>query len=171
MVAVWIIVEAMFLVFFYELPPISHEEEESSDSKTRKSPSEELGSESLDGTICVEPEDEVLANQPHLATINPTGVLQTTVSTDYHSKSLDESAPLLSSEAKSPTYGGATVVATDEAKGALEGRHTPEPVLLGSKLKRRLLYLLSEFIREEIIVLLATLFITIFNQTSIEVSS
>lgn len=168
MVAVWIIVEAMFLVFFYELPPISHEEEESSDSKTRKSPSEELGSESLDGTIRVEPEDEVLANQPHLATINPTGVLQTTVSTDYHSKSLDESAPLLSSEAKSPTYGGATVVATDEA---LEGRHTPEPVLLGSKLKRRLLYLLSEFIREEIIVLLATLFITIFNQTSIEVSS
>ena len=92
--------------------------------------------------------------------------------------SFDENTPLISANIginsdHSSSYGGLTKSETVRAANKLRSppRSLEEARARTEKggLLQRIKWILSEFIREEIIVLLAVLFITMFDQTAIEV--
>ncbi len=196
MMVVWIIVEVLFLILFYELPQVKEKEEEESQksyvcstgnaSRTQASSTglDRSGRESLETTIREEEEDKdnVLFKQPPLETIKTSGALKSSLLVNDHDQRerriLDEKAPLLPNEANrlvSSTYGGTQTTAVEakkEEKEDLEGGQAPKLTLPEHGIRRArsyVLWLLSEFIREDIVVLLATIFVTIYNQTAIEV--
>ena len=170
MMVIWIIVEVMFLLMFYELPPINQDEEKDDvkdDVKNEgenNSTSEERSLQQSDTSVKMDSDGisisqtqstkDLFVNSPR--NCNPRN----------QDTKVNERTPLLPGESS-----GSINKSADDYGTRTEDDKMGVAVELTKlqRVQKRVLWLLSEFMREEIVVLLAIIFVTVYNQTTIEV--
>jgi len=146
MVIIWIVAELMWLLFFHKFPSVK--EAENSDRNRAVPPAIPEGSITSDTRGRYETE-----NKPDAPEICQVSVPQLET----------ERTPLLINEPCS-TY--SVNYPPDTAKHAAKGSFPQEPNLT---YREKAVGVVSEFLREEIVVLLGMMFFTMFNQIALEV--
>lgn len=146
MVITWIVAELMWLLFFHKFPSVK--EAENSDHNRAVPPAIPEGSMTSDTRGRYETE-----NKPDAPEICQVSVPQLET----------ERTPLLINESCS-TYSVNRL--PDTAKHAAKGSSPQEPNLT---YREKAVGVVSEFLREEIVVLLGMMFFTMFNQIALEV--
>ena len=158
MAIVWIIVEILFLFFCFRLPRVEQ------DGETQNSKSVEAHTSNHNTAVTQSTNGDTTVSEDEVAPLLHTKTLSSCINgVAYGSTSPTQrmSSPTINHSVSVDTY-LLVKPAVREEKGcsALVGRF-----------RKYCMYLLSEMVREEIIVLLALLFVTMFNQATIEVSA
>ncbi|XP_064404675.1 uncharacterized protein LOC135349939 [Halichondria panicea] len=155
MAIVWIIVEILFLFFCFRLPHVEQ------DGETQNSKSVEAHTSNHNTAVTQSTNGDTTVSEDEVAPLLHTKTLSSCINgVAYGSTSPTQrmSSPTINHSVSVDTY-ILVKPAVREEKGcsALVGRF-----------RKYCMYLLSEMVREEIIVLLALLFVTMFNQATIE---
>lgn len=179
MTFIWVIVEVLFILMFYHLPPIKEEltvdEQRSPKHKNRAQvdqlhnagPPISAANIQVEGNIPDESLGDVTKSTKDMFKYSQSVQVQ-----DGGAQS--ENSPLLPhfAETKSPPYynSNSNNPNPHEAAEAIQGNDERRSFCqrIRSAL-RHLVWMISELLREEMIVLLAILFITMFSQTTTEV--
>ncbi len=151
MTVLWIIVELLFIVFFFQLPRVEKEDE---------SPAVESHTSKGSSTVALQ-KDAKSINKDECAPLmhketSPSDKAYGTTSSPTQRISISNSVAVVTST------GSMMEPVVKEENGCLA-------LLL--KFHRKCAYLLNSMLREEIVYLLGVLFVTMFNQTAIEVSN
>ena len=148
MAIIWAVIEVMYLFLFTHLPTVKEEEEETAQS----SPNTIVNGDSI------EPDEKKcsLNGEP------PSGLQDSDYSTARHSSIADEKSPLLPDPSHQMQY----KIQTNELELQKTERNLCDRL---SREVNNLLWLVKELMREEIVLLLALLFFTFFNQMTMEV--
>ena len=147
MVIIWASIEVMYLFLFTHLPTVKEDEEEEEEGEVTQTPPNTSINDDFD-------------EKKDLTTVSlneelPSGLQDSDYSSARHSSKADEKSPLLS----------------DNIQGSEHVVHGTKSNLY-NRLSRdisKLLWLVNELMREEIVLLLALLFFTFFNQMTMEV--
>lgn len=168
MTVLWVILEVMFLFLFYQLPSAVEPVGIDSDSKQQSSASE-------DKEKCTDLSDENSVCEKNRTTDGETvrkNTLKQSVDVD---SSTGETTPLLSTQRNVHRYSLNKDIeqsVTKEGHDSIE-RGGDTTGVSGydrlTKARRYIVFVVSRIIREEIVVLLALQFLTVFSQTAIEV--
>ena len=167
MVIIWIIIEVLFIFLFYELPPAKEEmtsedkahaalqgvKNESDNMPSRPSPNiQEAGLPDDDKSLKNHSKNDVSVSSSLL----------------YSKNGPDENSPLIPRFSTTTQYNTNTNNQHDDV--TIEGRGRSRSCWQSVKgAGRHLMWSISELLREEMVVLLAVLFVTIFSQTTTEV--
>lgn len=164
MTVMWIVLELMFLLMFYQLPSAVENEEEEVNNHTSKCPSST--SETRTGGLRTQqgPDDvEEGRNSNRNSVTHPQPSCQVHIAGEENERT--------------PLFPRNTSLSVNQDVGsASEVERAPERMSERSPIHSRLskaqqyvILVASEIVKEEIVVLLAVLFITVFSQTAIEV--
>ena len=172
MTVIWVIVEVLFVFTFYHLPPVKEEmvpADRAQPSKQRDvTQSNQPHSGSLTANIPIE--GSIPSGSVSEVTKSTKDMFKNSQSVLVQGGSKSERSPLLprfsvneptSSSSNPRTHEGAVTVPSDAVKPSLCWRMR--------KALSHLTWMTSELLREEMVVLLAILFITMFSQTTTEV--
>ena len=175
MAIIWVIMEVLFVVMFYHLPPVeeelSAEKQRSPKHKTQApAPVDQLHSGPM-AAGNVQVEGDIQNESLGEVTKSTKDMFKYSQSVQVQDGASSENSPLLPhfSVNRPPLYNSNSNNPHEEAVTALgsEG-NSPLCEKIGSAL-RHLAWMISELLREEMVVLLAILFITMFSQTTTEV--
>lgn len=173
MTVIWIIVEVLFIFMFYQLPPVKEEmvpaDGVQSSKQRNTTQSDQPHSGSL--TANVQIEGSISSGSASEVTKSTKDMFKNSQSVQVQGSNQSERSPLLprfsvngptSTSSNNPrTHEEAVTVQSDAIKPSLCWRIR--------KAFSHLMWMTSELLREEMVVLLAILFITMFSQTTAEV--
>lgn len=167
MTVVWVVLEVMFLILFYQLPS-AIEPVNDSDTKTGTVDGERTKGSDDDVSEQGEKKDRSRNGE---RTCSPIGRISKNVRVDA---ATGEVTPLLSAQQITRNYSMNRI-----SEHLVEGAHDPVERVGSSvrisgyqrlmKARHYIVFVASQTVREEIVVLLAVLFLTVFSQTAIEV--
>lgn len=170
MTVVWVVLEMMFLFLFYQLP--SAIEPVDSDSDKKKQQSNVTDDDSKELSLSSSSECEQSKND---TSIDGKGIYKNTSKqvVDIDSAT-GETTPLLSAQMNKHRY--SLNKDLEKSESVTEGGHVSDGYYTKvpgndrlAKSQHYSVFVASRMIREEIVVLLAVLFLTVFSQTAIEV--
>ena len=174
MMIIWIILEAMFVVFFYELPPFKEEEESHDKSPSHRSVTQSehlsIGSSAdiLEENAVEDSLSEVTKSTKDMFKYSHSVQIQVNPES-----SQSENSPLLPhlSVQRTSSYNSNSNNQHEEAttKESASDNVKHSCCQRVKNAGSHLMWMISELLREETVVLLATLFITMFSQTTTEV--
>ena len=143
MVVIWIVLELMFVIMFYQLPSAVEDENESEDSAHTNKTSSEM-EEITNKATASDSSEDLTSGEVYGQSVNSgSDDRKPDNNIAYTEPDTGETTPLLSAQHKIHSL----------ARQAL----------------RYVMFVASQMVREEIVVLLSVLFMTMFNQTAIEV--
>lgn len=171
MTVLWVILEVMFLFMFYQLPSAVEPVGIDSDSKQQSSASEDKEKYtdlSDENSVCEKNKNDVNIDGK---TVNE-NTSKWSVDVD---SATGETTPLLSTQRNVQRYSlnkdieqSESVVTEEDIERGGDTTGVSGYSRL-TKARRYIVFVVSRIIREEIVVLLAVLFLTVFSQTAIEV--
>ena len=187
MVVIWIVLELMFVIMFYQLPSAVEDENESEDSAhTNKTSSE--NEERTNKATASDSSEDLTSGEVYGQSVNSgSDTIQIHSPVDrkpdnniaYTEPDTGETTPLLSAQHNTrtkyslnrDTEKSVSVHVHDGAlvKPEVSGARRFNCGRLARQAQRYVMFIASQMVREEIVVLLAVLFMTIFSQTAIEV--
>ena len=185
MVVIWIVLELMFVIMFYQLPSAVEDENESEDSAHTNKTSSENEERTNKATASDSSEDSGEVYGQNVNSGSDTIQIHSPVDRKpdndvaYTEPDTGETTPLLSAQHNTntkyslnrDTEKSVSVHVHDgvQVKPEFGGAKRFDCGRLARQALRYVMFMASQMVREEIVVLLAVLFMTMFSQTAIEV--